>query len=475
MAFLKNNRLTACISALARPKWILLLLVLFNSYISFVELKVLSRKPELFRLFDAPEYISIAENLTSGRGYVISAGTFVSPKETSYRTPGYPFLLVLMRWLYGEGNYIAATILLQNLILAFFPLLFYGLTMGIFKSRDCALWAAALSVLFTPFRMLAELIQPEFLALFFLLSSVFFLLRYLEKRQAALLLLSSLSLASSIMLKQNLVSLLLIILFPLPLWLKKRELALGLLFPLLFISPWVYRNWRVHGEFPVFATNGGLNFYLANLADLPMDLQGIAKYQYRMTDLVRNGLSETEADRELYRQGFSHLQKNGLHWGLKRLIEKAGVIFRDHSRHVRNEIFYFFLPLAFLFKRKIAVVSLVAMQIVFSLARGGPFAFSPYDLYSFFSVDILPLNVIGLLAMIMLLLKKIRLFGLLATMFILLLAPMLIAIPLDRMTMMADSCLLIAFAAVPLAFPGFSGGKRWPLNPHSQISGQPRE
>ena len=430
---------------------ILILLVIFSFLLSYDEIKVVENDREYIAI-DALEYLSLAENLDRGNGYKITVGaTFESEKETSYRTPGYPFFIYAMRKIFGDQNYISAVILYQHFLLGFLPLLFYYLTLLIGNRRKYALFAAIITTLFFPFRYLANIVHPDFLGLFCLLVSICFLLSHLKRKNIFKLLLFSFFLMSAIMTKQNLISLCVLFIFPLPKFLKRKEYLVTLIFPFLFISTWVVRNVLVQREFPVFVSNGGFNFYIANNPELKTDLSNITQFNGTMKQLMKNGLSEVEADRELYRQGFANMKKNGFPWQVKRILKKIGVTFRDYYPPARNEIFFLLLPFVLVMpQKKYPLIFLILYQFIHSIISYQPHI----SLSGFFHanlMDITSLNFIGLASLFLLLwfIRPGQGIRMLAAVYLLILAPVFVFIPLDRLTIMTDFVLIIAYSLSP--------------------------
>jgi len=440
-----------------RCEIILICLMVFSFLLSYDEIRVVKSDQEYIAI-DALEYLSIVENLSSGNGYKITVGaTFESQEETSYRTPGYPFFIFALREIFGDQNYISAVILYQHFLLGFLPLLIYFLTLFIGNERKYAIFAAIITTLFFPFRYLANVIHPDFLGLFCLLLSLCFLLSHFKRKSIVKLLLFSLFLASSIMIKQNLISLCVLFIFPLPKFLKRKEYMVTLIFPFLFISAWVVRNYLVHREFPVFVSNGGFNFYIANNPKLKPDLSNITQFSGIMKQLMKSGLSEVEADKELYRQGFANMRKNGFLWQIKRIAKKIGVTFRDYYPPARNEIFFLLLPFVLVMPRKkYPLLFLILYQLIHGIISYHP----PLTLSSIFHanlMDITSLNFIGLTSLVLLLWLTRPGHGIriLSAVYLLILAPVLVFIPLDRLTIMTDFVLIITYSLSPFILSEF--------------------
>jgi 4-amino-4-deoxy-L-arabinose transferase-like glycosyltransferase len=417
-----------------------------------------------FVTVDAPEYLSIVKNLEKGNGYKITEGdTFSSNKETSYRTPGYPFFLLVMKGIFGAEKFVTATVAYQHLLLALLPLMFYYLASGLTYNKNYALLAALLAFLFYPFRFLATIIHPDFLAFFILLVALCLFMRNMKRKSILNVLGFSLCLASAIMIKQNLFILVLLFIYPLPKLLKRKELLVALIFPLLFVSSWVVRNYAVHERFPVFSTNTGINFYFANHPDIGANLKNITRYNKVMKNLILQGYNEVDADRELLKQGFRNMVKNGFWWQVKRTFTKLQATYRDFYPPAKNEVFFLVLPFLLLMKRKkYPLFFLIGYQLIYAVSVYQP-GFNLLDFYYMWVLDIVPLNFIGIAALILFLRKKEKPVIFLAAVYVAMLLPTLVFIPLDRLTITADFLLILMYALSPLLlkeyfFPGERSG-----------------
>jgi len=425
-------------------------LVVLSLALSYVELDR-SDVASLARLFDGQEYVSLATNVLTGNGYRITDGTtFVSDDPTAYRTPGYPLLLSVLGAVFGLQRMVTATLVIQAAVLAAFPVAFFFVSRRLGLGVASALGAAVVAFLFFPLRYLSMLVQPELVATMLLLLAIERLLAHLETGSMASAVSFALLAASAVLFKQNLAVVLFVFIFPLFRWLRRRVWMASAAVVVLMIGPWVIRNFVVVGG-PVFSTNGGVNFYLGCDPELPVSLDGLAEHGMRIRTLMEGGRTELEADRELYRLGWQLARTQGAGSVARRVLAKAGITMRDYFPFIQNEFFYLALPIIVAWGRITPVVLLMVAQ----LAVG--FLIHPVEadlrgLVYANLVDIMALKVVAGLALYYFARESRRGFQLILLLYFLVILPGLVFIPVDRVTYMADSLLIPAFAASPLMF-----------------------
>lgn len=400
-------------------------------------------------LYDGREYISLASNLLTGRGYLITEGTtFISDDPTAYRTPGYPWLLVMVAKAAGLDHLVSATILFQAMILAAVPALFFLLSRRLGLGVGAALGAAGFAFLFLPLRYLSMLIQPELIAVVLLLLAVERLLAYLESGSMASAACSAACLALAILFKQNLMVVLILFAYPLSRWLKRSAWVVMATIVVVVISPWMVRNAVVVGA-PVVSTNGGINFFLGNNPQVPVNLDRLTDHGQVVRTLMEEGRSELEADRELYRRGWRSFTSQSVWERLQRLVAKVGVMARDYFPIVHNEVFFMLLPIMLAWGRTAPLTLLLVAQLVVGFVIH-PVEMTPRGLYYANLMDIMALKVYGVLTLYYFSRKGRRGYLLLLLIYILVLLPGVVFIPVDRITYMADALLIPAFAASPV-------------------------
>jgi hypothetical protein len=151
------------------------------------------------------------------------------------------------------------------------------------------------------------------------------------------------------------------------------------------------------------------------------------------------------------------MKKNGFLWQIKRIAKKIGVTFRDYYPPARNGIFFLLLPFVLVMPRKkFPLLFLILYQLIHGIVSHHP----DFTLSGFFHanlMDITSLNFIGLTSLVLLLRltrpgQGIRL---LAAVYLLILAPVFIFIPLDRLTIMTDFVLIIAYSLSPFVLGEF--------------------
>jgi hypothetical protein len=192
-----------------------------------------------------------------------------------------------------------------------------------------------------------------------------------------------------------------------------------------------------------------------------------------MKNLLKSGLSEVEADRELYRQGFSNMKKNGFMWQVKRILKKIQVTFRDYYPPTRNEIFFLLLPFVLVMSsRRYPLLILIGFQVIYGIAAYST-NFSLSGFYHANLMDITCLNFIGIASLFLFIKKRNKDIIFLFCVYLLILAPVLLFIPLDRLTIVSDFLLIITYSLSPLLLSEFynknTGEPFTPVNPGSDF------
>ncbi len=429
--------------------WAVLVALAVASFaLSFSEL-VRAQPSVLADLFDGREYLSLATNLMTGKGYRVTDGPmYFSDEVTSYRTPGYPWILVGVAKIWGAERLVMATLVLQALVLAAFPALLWLTCSRLSLPPPLALTGALVGFLSLPLRFLSMLIQPELIGAALFLASLALLIWHLRSRSLISAIGCAALLATAILLRQNFVLILALFVFPLPRWLRLRSWLVSAGAVTLILAPWVVRNAVVHHRFPVFVTNGGVNFYLGNSPHIPVDLVGLPHHGRVMRELVLSGLSEVEADRELYRRGWKAFSAQPISWQVKRIFEKIAMCQRDYFPLIHNELFYLLLPFAIAWRKRVVLGGLIAVQFVVSVLIH-PVAFNLSGLYYASLVDVVSLKTVGPVALYYFARSGSRGFQLLAMSYLCLLVPEVVYFAADRATYIADALLIPAFAAPP--------------------------
>jgi hypothetical protein len=400
--------------------------------------------------FDAPDYVSIARNLEAGNGYLITDGaTFASDTPTAYRTPGYPLLLLVMLELFGDPGFIVATYVLQNILLASLPLLFFTIAFHVVEHPEYSLFAAVAAFFYVPFRFLASVTQPEFVALWCLLVAFALLLGHLRSPSTRKVLAFSILFGVAILVRQSLVPGLLVFAYPLPRLLDRRRLLMAMSVPLLLISAWVVRNAVVLDGFPVFATNGGLNFYHGQHPQVDANLAHRGPYLMRMRELMAEGLTEVEADRQLFKEGREFAWERGFGGHVGRALEKLWVTFGDRMPQYSNELFYLLLPMAVIAaRRRVWVTILVAAQLAYGWFVYG-FHTDLRALYYLFALDVLVVHLVGLVVLFALVVAGNSAARILAVFYFPLVLQAVVFVPLDRNNFVCDFVLVVAYGLTP--------------------------
>lgn len=210
---------------------------------------------------DDYEFNVFAQNLAAGSGFLNDQG-----RPSSFRAPGFSFFLA--------GLYYEAGV---NFALAFVALCVLGAASCVltyhlareFFPENWARVAGILSAVYLPHVYFATVFYSENLFVPLLTLGVLLTVRFLKG--ASTWYLAAAGVVSGLATLTRPFALILLPLIGVLVWFVKRPLATRLakvaVWTACFVAvmiPWTVRNYRVHGEFVLVATNGGSTFYGAN-------------------------------------------------------------------------------------------------------------------------------------------------------------------------------------------------------------------
>ena len=275
--------------------------------------------------YDGIGYDMIARNLLAGNGFAIET-------TTAFRPPGYP---VLLAGVYAvTGGSLAAVRTLQAIVGAATALLAYRLALGASGRLRIALMAALLAALHPVSIYLTGIVYPEVVACLLVTGAAVLLTPMLRDRTldtgrclaAALLLGAGVALRPAVLAFAGLLTIALA-------WPEVRHRKLPLraalipLLVLLFLVPWIARNYRTFGQLIPLATEGGVTFWGGNH---PLGNGGHvdpSPETWRGEEPPQGlygwpGLTETESEDRFYAAAFDWIREEPGAW-LKLLPQKV--------------------------------------------------------------------------------------------------------------------------------------------------------
>ncbi|HOL66721.1 MAG TPA: glycosyltransferase family 39 protein [bacterium] len=242
----------------------------------------------------------LACNLVAGRGYVI-ANPFIPSGVPyySWRPPLFPLFLAGLYYLFGHSYLVAKMGLAVLSTVSVF--LVYLITKEVFGKREACL-ASLLCAVYPTFIFFTGYLAPETLTMACLLSLVLSLLVAIARDRPGWWLLSGFWLGTSILCRTIMVMFFVFVLIWLGLMkLEKKKVwssfCLLVIATGLTVSPWLWRNWRLHGVFLLHSTDSGQALYINNNPySFTVEPSGTA-FTYDPQEVGR--LSELEATRLL--------------------------------------------------------------------------------------------------------------------------------------------------------------------------------
>lgn len=291
---------------------------------------------------DARGYDRIAQNLVAGKGYVEKDNIpVVFDPAVSRVGPGYQFFLAGVYKIFGRNLYLIWII--QALIHTLSGYLIYLISKKIFLSAKAGIISAFLFLFFIDIFELTAMLLTETLFLFLLLFSVYAMIKFFEspdyKNSAFIGLIFGLG-----VLTRPTVLPMFLIMFGVMIYKKYFKFAvLFLIIPVLIISPWTIRNYKVYHTFILTSSAGGINLWMGNNESAT----GESFYTEEMSDYIN-------------KRGFVAAEKKGIEEGIKFIVNNP-VRFIELLFIKASIYFSLARPAAFWFHLKGIVVLITAL------------------------------------------------------------------------------------------------------------------
>ncbi len=261
---------------------------------------------------DDVQFHNLALSLADGEGFVNDQG-----KPTSFRAPGFPFFLAGLYAIAGEQPVVVYVVL--GVLGALSCVLTYGLARAL-VSEITARIAGLLASLYIGHIYFATTYISENLFVPCLALGVWFFIRHLKEGTLGTLLGAGLILGWATLTRPFGLLLLPLLLFVL----AAREgrsgrpgLLPGAVFGVSFLAvimPWTYRNYQVHGQVVLIASNGGSTFYGGNnhrvVSEWRQFGHWISTTELPQRDLIDAAPDEVSHDRMEWKLGLDWLQEN---------------------------------------------------------------------------------------------------------------------------------------------------------------------
>jgi len=267
---------------------------------------------------DESEYLELAKNLYNGEGFSYKG------EPTSFRPPGFPFLMSIVFQLLGTTSPVAVRGLQMALSLLTVWIIYLAGREG--WGERTGLVAAGIFAFYPSLIGFNNIILTEPSFLFCISLACWAVVRHLNNPKAWQVGGAGVALGLGALVRDTLFySGPVTALFLIGLAIKDRRyrwahvaaFAGGFL---LAILPWCIRNSRLHGEMAMISTVGGITFYLCNNADAPLirtpsiflerPLNQTEGYYYESLMPELNGLSEPAKQNIVVRKGLEYTLAN---------------------------------------------------------------------------------------------------------------------------------------------------------------------
>lgn len=256
---------------------------------------------------DARGYDRIAQNIAAGLGYVEKPDeSFAYEAAISRVGPGYQFFLAGIYKIFGRN--IPLVWVLQAVIHTLSGFFIYLISKKIFKDfknrETVALMSALLFLFFIDIFELTAMVLTETLFLFLLILSVYSAIKFFEDPNYKNSAFAGFAFGFGILTRPTVLPLLMIILGVMIYKKYFKFAALFLIIPVLIISPWTIRNYKVHNAFILTSSAGGINLWMGNNPRAT----GESFYTEEMSEYIKT-------------HGFVAAEKKGFEEGKKFIID----------------------------------------------------------------------------------------------------------------------------------------------------------
>lgn len=185
-------------------------------------------------------------------------------KPSSFFEPGYPLLAAGMYYLFGDRLFFHRLIL--ALLSSLTCLLVYGTARRLFNDK-AGIIAGFISVFYPYFIFYTVILMSETLIIFLLALSMYYFVRLRNENKLFYAALFGISLGLTFLTRSIVLGILPFLLLYLVVFNPKRLLVpalVSLAFFCIAISPWVIRNYNLHGKLVLLCTRGGYNIWFRN-------------------------------------------------------------------------------------------------------------------------------------------------------------------------------------------------------------------
>ena len=279
------------------------------------------------------------------------AGGEILPADAFEMTPLYAYLLGFFYKIISTNLFVVR--IAQILVGSLSCLLIYSITRSFLENRYWALAAGLIAALYGPFIFFDAMVMKPFLAVFFVLVMLFFLLR-LDRPGFWYAFFAAGALALTALVRENIILLIPVI----PLWILKRKEIEGKAKKILFffiglvviIAPVTLMNLSATGEFVPITSGGGEVFYIGNSegADgtykAPAFIRANPKYEHEdfrreAEELTGRKLTRKESSSFWYKKGLEYITSNPVPY--MDLTVRKFMLFWNFYEHADNQNYYF--------------------------------------------------------------------------------------------------------------------------------------
>ena len=268
-------------------------------------------KPELFWP-DSKSYSKLAKKILNNEGYYLTY--FGGFKLFSVYPPLIPCFMAANYYFFNDNIAITVMKIIQAILGSFTAIIIFKIGKIVFNDFTGKL-AGLISALYPFFIFFGGYILSETIFIFLFCSGILFLIKGIKQNKIIYFIFCGLYFGFAQLTRAAMLLFLpLVIIFIIIFFWKEKKIFIKLISIIVFfiiaVSPWIVRNYNVHGVFLIATSVGGKNLYDGNNPWATGELNSLPEFYKNLEKEYQAGGSEIEIDKRLKQKAKNFIIQN---------------------------------------------------------------------------------------------------------------------------------------------------------------------